>query len=148
MPNSIEWITGPVHTGKTTRLTAQVTKTPEQYCGLLAPVDAFGNRYLQDIISGERRILDCLPTTVNALTVGPYTFSEEVFRWGRSTLKAHHLTYPKRTLVIDEIGKLELRDLGLAPICWHLLAARQTLDQPALIIVRDNLELAVRKVLQ
>lgn len=147
MPSNIEWITGPVHTGKTTRLADRIAANPRQYCGLLAPVDAQGNRYLQDIVAGEKRMLDCSPEDNDAVPVGPYVFSESVFAWGRSMLLGHHKAYPKRTLVIDEIGKLELRGAGLAETCWEVLQARQRKNFPALIIVRETLSKSVKQKL-
>ena len=144
MSSSIEWIIGPVHTGKTTRLAARIARNHDQYCGLLAPIDESGNRYLQDIVSGERRMMDCSPEAVDAVVVGPYAFSESVFAWGRSTLLAHHKAHPDRTLVIDEIGKLELREEGLAAACWEVIKLRESAFLSTLLIVRDSLEERVR----
>ncbi|MFK8055289.1 MAG: nucleoside-triphosphatase [Saprospiraceae bacterium] len=144
MPSNIEWITGPVHTGKTTRLTERIADSPEQYCGLLAPIDSEGNRYLHDLVTGERRMLDCAPEAKDMIVVGPYIFSEAVFAWGRSILLSHQEEYPERTLVIDEIGKLELREQGLAPACWELIDQRNSLKKPTVLIVRDSLETLVK----
>ena len=143
MPSSIEWITGPVHTGKTTRLGERIAANQSQYCGLLAPVDAAGKRYLQDIVTSERRMLDCSPQAKEVVLVGPYTFSGEVFAWGRSVLADHHANYPNRTLVIDEIGKLELKGEGLADICWKVIEARENSKTPLILVVRDSLVFAV-----
>jgi len=144
MPTNIEWIVGPVHTGKTTRLSERIAKNPEHFCGILAPTDEKGNRYLQNIITGERCLLDCDVDQPEAVAVGPYTFSIDVFRWGNSVINEHHEKYPNRKLVIDEIGKLELRNSGLYPSCWSTLKERQHLNQQAIIIVRDSLEKQVQ----
>ena len=42
--HKLEVVSGPVHTGKTTRLAARIHRQPDDYCGLLAPVDVQGNR--------------------------------------------------------------------------------------------------------
>ncbi len=144
MSSNIEWVTGPVHTGKTTRLGQRIAENPAQYCGLLAPVDDEGRRYLQNIITGEKRMLDCSPKANDAVLVGPYAFSGEVFKWGRAVLLDHHTTYPNRTLVIDEIGKLELRGAGLADACWEVMEMRNDPSRSVLIIVRETLENAVK----
>lgn len=144
MPSNIEWITGPVHTGKTTRLTERIAANPRQYCGLLAPVDAAGKRYLRDIVTGEKRMLDCSPENNDAVPVGPYVFSESVFAWGRSVLLAHHEKYPSRILVIDEIGKLELRNAGLASACWEVIFAQKKSATQLLLVVRESLMEDVR----
>ena len=141
----LEWICGPVHTGKTTKLTQRVALAPEQYCGLLAPVDEEGSRYLHDVVSSEQRRLTCSSEAADAIPVGPYHFHEEVFAWGRSLLRTHAEQYPKRTLIIDELGKLELRDAGLAPACWQVLRKRKEAGKKSLIVVRDSLVAAVEE---
>jgi len=147
MPSNIEWITGLVHTGKTTRLGERIAKKPTQYCGLLAPVDAAGKRYLQDIVTSEKRMLDCSPQAKDVVLVGPYAFSGEVFAWGRSVLLDHHVDYPNRTLVIDEIGKLELRGEGLADAAWEVINARNRSDSPLILVVRESLTMDVNNLI-
>ena len=137
--DAVEWVTGPVHTGKTTRLAARIAEAPADYCGVLAPVDAEGVRYLRCVVSGEQRRLTCASEAADAVAVGPYHFHKEVFAWGRGLLETHEEAYPMRTLVVDEIGKLELRGEGLAPACWEVVAARKRTGAPALVVVRETL---------
>ena len=144
-PSEPEWITGPVHTGKTTRLAARIAADPDRYCGLLAPVDAEGVRSLRDVVTGEQRRLTCAADAADAVAVGRFTFHAEVFAWGRTLLRAHHERYPRRSLVIDELGKLELRGEGLAPTCWAVIAERRATGSPRLLVVRDNLATAVEQ---
>lgn len=141
----LELVTGPVHTGKTTRLAARVAAAPGACCGLLAPVDVAGLRYLRCAVSGEQRRLSCGAEAPDAVAVGPYHFHEGVFTWGRVLLAAHDAAFPRRTLIVDELGKLELRGAGLAPVCWRVLARRRANGQPALVVVRDSLVAAVRE---
>lgn len=122
-PGRIEWVTGPVRSGKTTALAGRIAAEPEAYCGLLAPVDAEGVRWLCDVVSGERRRLTCRSDAPDAVAVGRFHFHGEVFGWGRAVLVGHYEAYPERVLVIDELGKLELRGEGLAPDCWQVLGA-------------------------
>ena len=143
--NLLEWISGPVHSGKTTALASRIEKEPESYCGILAPVDELGQRYLQDIISGERRLLSAREDDSAIVAVGPYFFQEAVFEWGQMVLHQHHTRYSERTLVIDELGKLELRDAGLAPLCWQLLRERVRNGHHSLVIVRDFLLTEMQK---
>ena len=146
--SKLAWVSGPVHTGKTTRLAARVNAAPVDYCGILAPVDAYGQRYLRDVVSEEQRLLSCTADHPNAIAVGPYHFSTAVFSWAQQRLREHHLHYPDRVLLIDEIGKLELIDSGLAPICWQLIDEREKRDQGVLIVVRDTLVDRVRERLK
>lgn len=135
----LELIHGPVHTGKTTRLAARIAVNPTAYCGILAPVDELGKRYLVDLVSGERRLLDASDSDDYVVEVGQFRFKPEVFAWGQEILQAHHQDYPTRTLVIDEIGKLELRNEGLAPTCWTILEDRASLQLDTIVVCREYL---------
>lgn len=127
-------VTGPVHTGKTSRLL--------QWCGgrsgvdgLLAPIIG-GHRHLVRIAGGDSRDLESLSSERDGVRVGPFTFSETVFAWGRAQLleAARRLTAEgptgeavadrevERFLVVDEYGKLELKGKGLEPAVGRAIA--------------------------
>ena len=135
----IEWVTGEVQSGKTTALAARIAANPDTYCGLLAPVDARGDRWLRDVVSGERRRLTCAADARDAVAVGRFHFSGEVFAWGREVLERHCVAHPGRTLVIDELGKLELRGEGLAPACWRVIGERLASGGRVVAVVRAGL---------
>ena len=135
----LEIISGPVHTGKTTRLAARLAANPPAYCGILAPVDASGKRYLVNLITNEYRLLDAADGDTDFLEVGRFRFKAEVFEWGQHILQQHHLEYPFRTIVIDEIGKLELNNQGLAPSCWAVMQARVRHQLDVIAVCRESL---------
>lgn len=131
---------GPVHSGKTTRLANWVAEQ-NNIDGILAPVHE-GKRYLKRIASGEKRLLDEVGSQFNAAdvySIGAFAFSKAVFNWGVEALQ-DALTQSLHWLVIDEIGFLELDDRGLEP------AVKQALDpdrkfgpENVLIVVREKL---------
>ena len=129
-------LTGPVHTGKTTALQALIAQHPDRFAGILAPV-MDQQRYLLDIRTGEQRCLECSASREDTLPVGPYMFSQAVFRWARRRLSEQAKAYPDRWLIIDEVGKLELKGQGLAPIALEIAKDKQASD--VLVIVRDSL---------
>lgn len=123
-------LTGPIHSGKTTRLAAWLerigadgTTAGVPVAGILAPV-AYGRRRLCSIATGECRDLtasDDLPER-RLVTIGPHRFDDAVFAWARGVIgTAASATAdarrgsPPRWLVVDEVGPLELRGSGLEP---------------------------------
>lgn len=129
-------LTGRVHTGKTTALQTLVARHPNRFAGVLAPV-INQQRYLRDISTGEQRCLERPLGPEDKLPVGPYTFSRAVFHWARQRLTEHAAMYPDRWLIIDEVGKLELRGQGLAPLAVEI--AKNDHTSKVLIVVRDSL---------
>lgn len=128
-------MTGPVHTGKTTALARLVARYPSDFVGILAPV-IDGQRYLRDSSTGETRCLENPVNAKDALPVGPYVFSRSVFGWARQRLAQQAELFPDRWLIIDELGKLELRGEGLAPEATAIITHR---EERVIVVVRDSL---------
>ena len=129
-------LTGPVGTGKTTALQQLVRVHPDRFAGLLAPVIRH-QRHLQDISTGELRLLETSPAAPDALPVGKYVFSASVFAWARERLAEQAASFPHRWFVLDEIGKLELQGKGLAPVAMEILQGDRVNN--LLVVVRDSL---------
>ena len=83
-PSKIYLVTGPVQTGKTTRLRAWCDGRSE-VDGILAPV-VNGQRHLFRISSAEMRNLEELSVGAPAVAVRRYTFNANVFAWARDCL--------------------------------------------------------------
>ena len=128
-------LTGPVHSGKTTSLQELIAQYPDRFAGILAPV-IDRQRYLLDISTGEQQCLECPVDEQDKLPVGPYVFSQTVFRWARQRLAGQAGAFPGRWLIIDEVGKLELKNQGLAPTAIEVI--RQT-PNDMIVVVRDTL---------
>ena len=157
--SNVQIVTGPVHTGKTTRLRNWI-KTREAAGEVVHGVTA-------PIVNAERHI--ALLPSVGAepsrsltpspgeptVSIGPHVFSESVFAWarrhliagtphGRSALaelsdSGSDLRAPQ-WIVIDEIGPLELRGEALEPAVSEVLRAARSPGGPAVVLViRDRL---------
>lgn len=137
--NNIFLLSGPIHTGKTTRL-AEWIKKKEDVDGILQPV-INGKRHIKHISSCESRLLEILPdlNEKNILSIGNYKFSSDVFTWARSKLLLAFNKYPE-WLIIDEFGKLEIDNTGLEPtICKILNDLNNQTNMNVVFAVRDYL---------
>ena len=133
---SIFIISGPVHSGKTTRLFPWLKNKNNLY-GILSPV-IDGKRYLLNIHSNEKRLLeiDSDEEKENIITVGKYKFDKSVFEWGCEVI-ANAIEENPEWIVIDEVGPLELQGEGFAKAVNKVFSHQN-------ILVRTNLVLVIR----
>jgi nucleoside-triphosphatase THEP1 len=118
--NQIFLLSGPIHTGKTTKLTEWI-RNKDNVDGILQPV-IDGRRHIKYISSGEIQLLEILPGSQkkNILAIGNYKFNNDVFTWARSKLLMAYRKKPE-WLIIDEVGKLEISGGGLEPAISNVL---------------------------
>lgn len=133
-------LSGPVRTGKTTRLRRWLTSCPHAG-GLLMPTDAAGRRYFLDVRSGLQWPADARPGQWPVLRVGRFGFSPAAFAWADAALRGAAAP-PTEWLVLDEVGPLELRGQGLAPALAAVLAGAP-LPRHLVLVVRQGLTEAV-----
>lgn len=138
-------LTGPVGTGKTTALQQLIQRHPDRFAGILAPV-IHHQRHLQDVSTGELRLLEVPPAAPDALPVGKYVFSATVFVWARKRLSEQAALFPQRWLILDEVGKLEVQGKGLAPVAMQIL--RSDWVNNLIVVIRDSLLQHVTENLQ
>ena len=140
-------LTGPVRSGKTTALERRFGGDAAA-AGILAP-DVGGLRHLYSLRAGRAVQLEYRPgearpgepvAEADLTRVGRFAFFAAAFAWARGELRAA-LADPPRTLVVDEVGPLELRrGDGLEPLVGAVVAAyRDRPDARALLVVRDAL---------
>ena len=129
-------LTGPVGTGKTTTLQQLIRLHPDRFAGILAPV-IHQQRHLQDISTGELRLLETPPAASDALPVGKYVFSAAVFAWARERLVEQAASFPQRWFILDEVGKLEVQGKGLAPVAMEMLRGDRVNN--LIVVIRDSL---------
>lgn len=135
MDRPLYYYTGPVQTGKTTRVGGWASQN--NCSGILAPI-INGKRHLKDLSSGEEKLLED-ESNRNLISIGRYNFKKEVFEWGRQKLLAEYESEPE-WLVIDEYGKLELRNEGLEPAISTIINHwKINKKNNLLIVVRDYL---------
>lgn len=81
-------LSGPVQTGKTTRLQGWCASQQKGAVGgILAPV-INGARHICDAETGECKNLEHVPAGAPVQRVGRFAFNEEVFAWAHSCIHA------------------------------------------------------------
>jgi len=101
---------GPIHSGKTTRL--QKFIEGKNCDGILAPIIE-GKRNIKRIKTGEIKPLET--ESEDSIVIGKYKFSKEAFEWAKQQIK-ESLHIEVDYIVIDEVGKLEMIDQGYEPM--------------------------------
>ena len=137
MSQRITIYTGPVNSGKTTRLKNWL-ETQEECGGILMPV-LNGKKYLYSIESGETREIELHESEEDLLQVGRFTFSGNAFAWARKKIRAA-VKQGKKLIVIDEIGPLELAGQGFEPEIRRLIKeVRKKTDLKLILVIRESL---------
>lgn len=128
-------VTGPVNSGKTTRLTNWV-KTKSHCAGILTP-KIEGRRMFLDIKTGEHFPMEANETE-SALHVGKYLFSAAAFEKAITFLRQASADPTTEWLVLDEIGPLELKGEGFSKVLKDILAEEKIIN--IVLVVRQGLE--------
>ena len=125
--------TGPIGSGKTTQLEEWV-KTRKNIAGILMPV-LEGERHLYSIYSRKLVPVEIREESSSdeIIKIGKFNFSKKVFDWGNKEI----LTGPEEnnTIIIDEIGPLELEKAGFYYSLKHILDNKDKLRNMNLILV-------------
>lgn len=127
----------PIQTGKTTSLVEWADGNPG-VIGIAQPVIE-RKRCLKDLHTNEVRLLETEEDGGKIIPVGKYKFLKSSFEWAKIVL-LHAAAQKPGWLIIDEFGKLELKDKGLQPVITHLVNNEELLNTSNLIlVVRDSL---------
>lgn len=131
--------TGKIRTGKTTALYNWI-ENKHNIDGLLCPDDANGKRYFITIKSKETFKLEAEMAKDHTISVGPFHFFKTAFTIANLYLIAASEEKTSQYLIIDEIGKLELKNEGLHDAAKVLIPQYMLNEQFHLILViRDAL---------
>jgi nucleoside-triphosphatase len=144
MPTNIFLFTAPVNSGKTTAL-MEWAKSKDRLGGFLAP-DIEGLRRLYRLRDRQLHLYQLSAAALAAaapeavVNIGKFNFAAEAFELARRTL-LEDLAAGFDWVVIDEIGKLELRGEGLEPAVGQVIASFQRPEAKGnlLLVVRDEL---------
>ena len=85
----INILTGPIQSGKTTRLIAWV-KYHRQCAGILSPI-INKQRFIYSILSDDYRRLESIDNPImrkDTIKIGKYSFLQSTFQWARQELQA------------------------------------------------------------
>lgn len=135
MNNNITILTAGKQAGKTTFLTLW-SKGRKDVDGILTPV-LNGQRHFYNIADGSDFKMESLMQE-DSLAVGNYRFSVKAFEQASKMLLEKSKNRSVNTLIIDEIGPLEIEQRkGLYAVFCELLKSQS--HQALLIVVRPSL---------
>lgn len=133
-PNPIFLFTGPIETGKSRALKSFCDQNPEM-AGVLN-LNVNGLRKIYDIKTKTYFDFQVEKAVQNTISVGRYVFLQSGFEKMETILWQQAKLAP-RYLIIDELGKLELKEKGLYEIMQKIL--RLTNRPPLILVVRNSL---------
>jgi nucleoside-triphosphatase THEP1 len=133
-------LTGPIRSGKTGTL-QQWIQSRSDVDGLLCPDDDQGKRYFFEIKTSKRFKLEIdRDNNHDSIVIGPFTFLNSAFNRANTYLLKAAKDTNVNYFVIDEIGKLELKNSGLHTSAEYIIAAHKKGSNTDLIlVVRDTL---------
>lgn len=131
----------PIQSGKTTALMNWIKENKINANGILTP-DFWGKRKIYDIKNKVYYDFEVKNEISNELVIiGKFIFLKSGFEKGKEILD-ESLKEKKEWLIIDEIGKLELKNLGFSPISSEIInhfKKESLVKNKMLIVVRDYL---------
>jgi nucleoside-triphosphatase len=126
---------GAVGSGKTTYL-MNYCKVKQNTAGILSPV-INGKRHFLNISSNEMKLMESSEEETETLNIGRYKFSAKAFEWANKILiDCTNKKY--ETIIIDEIGPLELQGKGFAETLKFFLIHNE-IKSDLLLVIRENL---------
>ncbi|WP_418636611.1 nucleoside-triphosphatase [Winogradskyella sp.] len=134
---------GDIRTGKTTAL-LEWCKNRDDVDGVLCPDNAEGKRYFLEVKSKSEFELETELETEAIIEIGNFKFLESGFEKANAYLLAVASKNESQYLIIDELGKLELKVEGLHLSAERLIPNYENNEKKHLIlVVRDYLLEAV-----
>ena len=132
-------LTGAIRSGKTTAL-LHWSKSRNDVDGLLCPDDANGKRYFLKLKNKTIFKLEAEAETEAIVTIGNFKFLRSAFNEANDYLILEASKTEPKYLIIDEIGKIELKNEGLNVSTKALISQFKSNDNTHLIlVVRDYL---------
>ena len=132
-------LTGDIRTGKTTALLGWC-KNRDDVDGLLCPDNAEGKRYFLEIKSKNEFEFETDFETEGIIEIGNFKFLKSGFEKANTYLQSVASENKSQYLIIDELGKLELKKEGLHLSAERLIPNYETNENKHLIlVVRDYL---------
>ncbi len=134
-------LTGDIRTGKTTAL-LNWCKNRNNVDGVLCPDDDKGKRYFLNIKSKDTYSLAAHLDTKedNIISIGPFQFLKSSFQNANDYLLHSNDKRDYSYLVVDELGKLELKNVGLHDSAKSIIVQHEKDKSHHLIlVVRESL---------
>lgn len=131
-------LSGDIKTGKSTALMKWIKGRSDVY-GVLSPRDLKNHRYFLNIKTHEAFAMETTSEDKDSIIVGPYHFLKTAFKKANSIIETAVRQQTSGFIIIDELGKLELRTEGLYKSA--VLAINRTKDDVHLhtiLVVRTS----------
>ncbi|MDX1700105.1 MAG: nucleoside-triphosphatase, partial [Melioribacteraceae bacterium] len=122
--------------GKTTKLFTYIKKLPS-VDGILVPI-VNEKRMLYHISSKVMKVFEVDKESSKTVSIGKYIFLKESFDWANQKILQSYNDEPDY-LVIDEIGKLELRKEGLHDSFATILKSISHSNTSLILVIRNYL---------
>lgn len=138
MSGSLYILHGPIRTGKTTAL-LQWVEANKECAGILTP-DRGSVRWLLRLSDRSWHPFEVTDDSSDIIEVGKFRFHAEAFRTARQEIRDAILGQPQ-WIIVDEVGKLEMRGKGLEPVVTELIQAHQSgkFQGNVLLVIREEL---------
>lgn len=136
-------LTGPVHSGKTSSLQKWCAST-KNIDGILCPENDNGKRFFIKVKSNESLALEVrnsmLKKQDEIIEVGSYKFLKNAFKQANEYLVQASNNHDFNYLIIDELGKLELKNKGLHIAAQDLIPNYvHNKRQHLILVVRESI---------
>jgi len=132
-------LAGDIRTGKTSALEEWVP-TWDNVKGILCPDDKEDRKYLYNIATEEKFPLEVPHKSEKTISVGKFHFLEDTFKIANFLLIKTFDEYDFEFLVLDELGKLELKNEGLHLAAKYIIDNYESNDaKNLLLVVRTHL---------
>ncbi len=136
MKNKINIVTGKIQRGKTSGL-FKLLNTRYSVDGILSPI-VNEKRVLYHIASKTIKRFEVDESNEKTISIGNYIFLQESFDWANEKLIQGFSSKPD-FLVIDELGKLELKGKGFYPSIKEILEIKDNSATQLILVIRDYL---------
>ncbi len=127
-------LAGDIRTGKTSALQEWI-HTWDSVKGILCPDDENEQRYLFDIDSETKYQLQVPESNENTISVGRFHFSKDAMKMANYSLIKAFDEGDFEFLVLDELGKLELKNEGIHLAAKYIIDRYQSNDKQNLLLV-------------
>ncbi|WP_296383302.1 nucleoside-triphosphatase [Winogradskyella sp.] len=134
-------LTGDIRIGKTTAL-LDWCKNRSDTDGVLCPDDDKGKRYFLNIKSKNSYPLAANTNTEedNIVSIGPFQFLKSSFQNANDYLVHCNEKRDYSYLIVDELGKLELKNVGLHDSAKHIVIQHEnSKSHHIILVVRESL---------
>ena len=127
-------LAGDIRTGKTGALQEWVS-TWDNVKGILCPDDKEERKYLYNIETREKFPLEVPGKSEKTVSVGKFHFLEDTFKIANFLLIKAFDQYDFEFLVLDELGKLELKNEGIHIAAKYIIDNYESNDKKNLLLV-------------